>query len=101
MRPVSGVLGSSYSESNEWLLGAPAGTTRDESAFYQAETQMLTRENQMLKLRIRELERQLSDLNPTSPITHTPVFASNLASSPPVSRQDTLTPDAHDTNMDG
>lgn len=31
------------------------GGTRDESAFYQAETQMLTRENQMLKLRIREL----------------------------------------------
>ncbi|KAF1823524.1 uncharacterized protein K489DRAFT_388287 [Dissoconium aciculare CBS 342.82] len=29
--------------------------TRDESAFYQAETQSLTRENQMLKLRIREL----------------------------------------------
>jgi hypothetical protein len=28
---------------------------RDESAFYQAETQNLTRENQMLKLRIREL----------------------------------------------
>ena len=31
------------------------GPTRDESAFYQAETQMLTRENQMLKARIREL----------------------------------------------
>lgn len=28
---------------------------RDESAFYQAETQMLTRENQMLRHRIREL----------------------------------------------
>jgi len=28
---------------------------RDESAFYQAETQMLVRENQMLKHRIREL----------------------------------------------
>jgi hypothetical protein len=28
---------------------------RDESAFYQAETQMLTRENQMLKHRIRDL----------------------------------------------
>ena len=35
----------------EWSLGGP----RDESAFYQAETQMLTRENQMLKQRIREL----------------------------------------------
>lgn len=33
-----------------WGLGG-----RDESAFYQAETQMLTRENQMLRMRIREL----------------------------------------------
>jgi hypothetical protein len=33
-----------------WALGG-----RDESAFYQAETQMLMRENQMLKHRIREL----------------------------------------------
>lgn len=36
------------------MLPGPA-TGRDESAFYQAETQNLTRENQMLKLRIREL----------------------------------------------
>lgn len=36
------------------MLPSPA-TGRDESAFYQAETQNLTRENQMLKLRIREL----------------------------------------------
>jgi hypothetical protein len=33
-----------------WALGG-----RDESAFYQAETQMLMRENQMLRHRIREL----------------------------------------------
>jgi hypothetical protein len=33
-----------------WNLGG-----RDESAFYQAETQMLVRENQMLRQRIREL----------------------------------------------
>ena len=50
--PVSGTLAG---VSEEWLLNAPAA--RDESAFYQAETQMLTRENQMLKLRIRELGR--------------------------------------------
>ncbi len=40
------------------MLPSPATTAttgRDESAFYQAETQNLTRENQMLKLRIREL----------------------------------------------
>lgn len=33
-----------------WTLGG-----RDESAFYQAETQMMVRENQMLRQRIREL----------------------------------------------
>jgi len=46
----------SSNENGEWALGTgPSVTTRDESVFYQAETQMLTRENQMLKLRIREL----------------------------------------------
>lgn len=30
-------------------------SSRDESAYYQAETQTLTRENQMLRMRIREL----------------------------------------------
>jgi hypothetical protein len=38
-------------ESGDWALGGG----RDESAFYQAETQMLVRENQMLRHRIREL----------------------------------------------
>lgn len=33
---------------------------RDESAFYQAETQMLVRENQMLRHRIRELGKSRS-----------------------------------------
>ncbi|OJJ47148.1 hypothetical protein ASPZODRAFT_132103 [Penicilliopsis zonata CBS 506.65] len=37
-------------------------SSRDESAFYQAEAAMLTRENQMLRQRIRELERQIRDL---------------------------------------
>ncbi|UPX10198.1 uncharacterized protein EKO05_0000868 [Ascochyta rabiei] len=65
------------------MLPSPA-TSRDEGAFYQAETQNLTRENQMLKLRIRELERQLSDMNPTSQITHSPAVHSSL--SPAASR---------------
>lgn len=39
--------------------GAPEANTRDEAAFYQAEAQNLTRENQMLKLRIRELGTSL------------------------------------------
>ncbi|KAG8627181.1 hypothetical protein KVT40_004664 [Elsinoe batatas] len=44
---------------DEWSMGG----VRDESSFYQAETQTLQRENQMLKMRIRELERQIGDLN--------------------------------------
>lgn len=55
LRPQSSSLGPL---TEDFLLGG----TRDECAFYQAETQMLTRENQMLKLRIRELERQVSDM---------------------------------------
>ncbi len=54
MRPMSAGLGAA-AEGNEWMLPAGAQGSRDESAFYQAETQMLARENQMLKLRIREL----------------------------------------------
>ena len=48
LRPSSGSLGPL---TEDFLLGG----TRDDAAFYQAETQMLTRENQMLKFRIREL----------------------------------------------
>lgn len=61
LRPSSG-HGVGPHESNEWLPGS-AVNTRDESAFYQAETQMLTRENQMLKLRIRELGAPSSPLS--------------------------------------
>jgi hypothetical protein len=42
---------------------ARRNSSRDESAYYQAETATLTRENQMLRLRIRELERQVNELN--------------------------------------
>ena len=41
---------SNSGEAHDWNLGG-----RDESAFYQAETQMMIRENQMLRQRIREL----------------------------------------------
>lgn len=54
------VLHNLPNDGNEILLGGAA--MRDESAFYQAETQNLTRENQMLKLRIRELGKPLSIL---------------------------------------
>jgi hypothetical protein len=55
LRPSSGNLGPL---TEDFLLGG----TRDDAAFYQAETQMLTRENQMLKFRIRELGELLSML---------------------------------------
>ena len=60
-------------------------SSRDESAYYQAETATLTRENQMLRLRIRELERQVSELNANVGGTHAlpnaPVTGSNLTQS--------------------
>ncbi|KAL5115118.1 hypothetical protein ACEQ8H_006954 [Pleosporales sp. CAS-2024a] len=74
LRPMSGIGG--VHDYNDMLPGSATG--RDESAFYQAETQNLTRENQMLKLRIRELERQLADMNPTSQITQSPAIHSSL-----------------------
>lgn len=56
---------------------------RDESAFYQAETQNLTRENQMLKQRIRELERQISEVDgPTAVAANSPVIQSSLHTAP-------------------
>ncbi|KAJ0117863.1 hypothetical protein J7T55_014313 [Diaporthe amygdali] len=63
---------------------------RDESAFYQAETQMLTRENQMLRHRIRDLERQLADTTPggsTASVTHEPAHHSGLTRSESVSEE--------------
>ena len=50
---------SSGPEGSDWTAGFGEGTfrrgSRDESAFYQAEAAMLTRENQMLRQRIRDL----------------------------------------------
>lgn len=46
---------SSPAEAFPLLSGDVRRGSRDESAFYQAETQNLTRENQMLRHRIREL----------------------------------------------
>jgi len=60
---------------------------RDESAFYQAETQMMVRENQMLRQRIRELERQVSELHANSTITHEPATPSQLLRSESVSEE--------------
>ncbi|PGH12813.1 hypothetical protein AJ79_04037 [Helicocarpus griseus UAMH5409] len=53
--------------------------SRDETSFYQAETAMLTRENQMLRLRIRELESQVANLSAST--AHTPTNGSRLSTS--------------------
>ncbi|KAL4870152.1 hypothetical protein BDV12DRAFT_166684 [Aspergillus spectabilis] len=51
----------------EWIPGPGEGAgrrgSRGESSFYQAEATTLARENQMLRLRVRELERQVSELS--------------------------------------
>ncbi|TLD21300.1 hypothetical protein PspLS_08960 [Pyricularia sp. CBS 133598] len=66
---------------------------RDESAFYQAETQMLTRENQMLRHRIRDLERQLGELG-SSPgaaaVPHEPFQHSHLTQSTSAAEEDSV-----------
>ncbi|KAG5999944.1 hypothetical protein E4U54_001608 [Claviceps lovelessii] len=54
---------STSQESGDWVLGG-----RDESAFYQAETQMLTRENQMLRHRIRDLGKYRYHPDPRVPV---------------------------------
>lgn len=63
-------------ESGDWVLGG-----RDESAFYQAETQMLIRENQMLKHRIRDLEKQLSEMSGPTASTEPPIPSHLIRSS--------------------
>ncbi|KAG6090591.1 hypothetical protein E4U30_007718 [Claviceps sp. LM220 group G6] len=63
-------------ESGDWALGG-----RDENAFYQAETQMLTRENQMLRHRIRDLEKQLAETALSPGIGTEPSIPSHLTQS--------------------
>ena len=56
-RPTSA---GTYVQSDEYTYnGRSSQAMLDESVFYQAETQNLTRENQMLRQRIRELGRHL------------------------------------------
>lgn len=59
---------------------------RDESAYYQAEQANLQRENQMLRIRIRELEKQLHDRHSSG--ASTPALHSNLVTSPPLEAKD-------------
>ncbi|KAJ9666914.1 hypothetical protein H2201_003048 [Coniosporium apollinis] len=78
---------SSHGGGDEFLLGLPAARDRDDAAYYQAETQSLVRENQMLKLRIRELERLVGEMNTSGGGAgggggHEPGRSSNLVSAP-------------------
>ncbi|KAI0379805.1 hypothetical protein F5Y04DRAFT_282602 [Hypomontagnella monticulosa] len=61
---------------------------RDESAYYQAETQSLVRENQMLRHRIRELERQLSEAHTGASVTREPTHHSHLTQSTSMSEEE-------------
>ncbi|KAI0544485.1 hypothetical protein F4679DRAFT_589476 [Xylaria curta] len=72
---------------------------RDETAYYQAETQSLIRENQMLRLRLRELERQLSEAHANATITREPAQPSHLTQSTSVSEGDTAEPSSTATSQ--
>ena len=89
LRPLPGHE-SSISSSIEWppspIETARRNSLRDESQYYQAETAALTRENQMLRMRIRELEKQVNDLNAVP--ANTPATPSNLVTSPPVEMEE-------------
>ena len=95
LRPVSAGM---QGPGEDWAFGGRIQTNFDDGAFYQAETQTLTRENQMLKQRIRELgastrrgqfyiqwylrrsERQLSESS--SAAANSPATPSNLTAPP-------------------
>ena len=64
LRPQSAGL---QPQGDEWLLSGGAQLSRDDSAYYQAETQALTRENQMLRSRIRQLGMPMSGRRLRSP----------------------------------
>ncbi|GAE00126.1 hypothetical protein PAAG_06225 [Paecilomyces variotii No. 5] len=56
-------------------------SSRDETAFFQAEAASLTRENQLLRQRIRELERQIGEMTTDSSGAHQPTSHLATASS--------------------
>ncbi|KAL8793791.1 MAG: hypothetical protein Q9195_003621 [Heterodermia aff. obscurata] len=77
LRPMSAGLqahGEDWQLSSSGMSRGDSQSSRDESTYYQAETQTLTRENQMLRMRIRELGKLVKVLNPVRP--------SNLVTSP-------------------
>ncbi|KAL5362541.1 hypothetical protein BJX96DRAFT_177242 [Aspergillus floccosus] len=75
-------------ETLEWVTRTSPSQTRrssrDETAFYQAEAAMLGRENQILRQRIRELERQVSELTVSAADrSATPLAAEEVATADP------------------
>ncbi|KAJ5666659.1 hypothetical protein N7462_011068 [Penicillium macrosclerotiorum] len=62
LRPQDASRSSETEAFPGWRESTSRRGSRDESAYYQAEAAMLSRENQMLRHRIRELERQIGDL---------------------------------------
>lgn len=65
-------------QGDDWMLPGGSQSSRDDVAYYQAETQMLTRENQMLKMRIRELGMPLA-IRFGSPLTFRQSVSSMMA----------------------
>ncbi|CAJ2512879.1 Uu.00g009980.m01.CDS01 [Anthostomella pinea] len=76
---------TSFSQEGEPHLSG----VRDESVYYQAETQSLVRENQMLRHRIRELERQVNEAHASAAaVTREPAHHSHLTHATSVSEED-------------
>ncbi|KAJ5484155.1 hypothetical protein N7539_005951 [Penicillium diatomitis] len=81
--------------------GLSRRSSRDDGAFYQAEAAMLNRENLMLRQRIRELERQISDLTssstsgPTAPVSAT---TETISASAPEDNQEASAQVMHPTD---
>ncbi|KAL1895986.1 hypothetical protein Cpir12675_003026 [Ceratocystis pirilliformis] len=69
MRPPSISGGTEHGYGLGFGSASSAMAARDDSSFYQAETQIMMRENQMLRHRIRELEKQVADMAAASPTT--------------------------------
>ncbi|KAJ5923869.1 hypothetical protein N7466_008056 [Penicillium verhagenii] len=80
LQPLDSSRGLESTETFPPLQSSSRRGSRDENAYYQAETAMLSRENQMLRQRIRELERQIGDLTLSSRPSPSPALGSGETS---------------------
>ncbi|KAJ6086244.1 hypothetical protein N7486_010525 [Penicillium sp. IBT 16267x] len=80
LQPLDALRGSEGTEAFPTLPSSSRRGSRDENAYYQAEVAMLSRENQMLRQRIRELERQIGDLTVSSRPSASPATGSGETS---------------------